>query len=374
MSSLKNILRKVDVSRCDIDVFPITNSGPNYEEVAKYAHVLGVNLEKTKEISITNSVKASVFRAVKRIKKLLCYVGIDISTIVFKRVAQSLEKKNYDQVIAFQEGQATLLVSYIGHSSKVAWIRCDYSQLSLSKKKVNRDKKVYGSFDKIVCVSDFTKDRFLSIHQEMSSKTIAIHNIIAVERIKDSAIITPDGFELNSEGGFNLVSLGRLAPVKRFTAIPKMAKEMLERGVEFKWYIIGADDSDQINIEREISLNKVAESVILLGNRNNPYPYIAKADALICTSISEACPNVINEAKILGTPIVSSNFGSAREMLIDGEEGLISPIEEMSYAIIRLLTEKGLYASIKKNLSGFSYDNKELLSQIANETSLKFFE
>ena len=42
---------------------------------------------------------------------------------------------------------------------------------------------------------------------------------------------------------------------------------------------------------------------------------------VVSTSVSEACPNVINEAKILHTPIVATNFGSVYEFIEDGVNG-----------------------------------------------------
>lgn len=369
ISSLKNILRKIDCSQCSVDVFPITNSGPNFKDLSLYANVLGVNLDNTNvQNDLKARLKARLFRMIKKIKKSLCLIGIDISTVVFKRVARTLEKNNYDQVIAFQEGQATLLVSLIRNVSKVAWIRCDYSKLPLTKKKINRNQKIYQRFDKVICVSVFTKGQFLSIHPTFSNKTIALHNIIAVDRIKNLSTDVPDAFELEPNTVLNLVSIGRLAPVKRFSAIPGIAADLNKQGLVFKWYIIGADDSDKVNIEKEVAAKHVEDSVILLGNKNNPYPYIANADALICTSVSEACPNVINEAKILGTPIVSTDFGSVYEMLNDGVEGVITPIENMSKVILSLLTDHILLTTIKSNLSHYLYDNNKIVSLLNTET------
>ena len=39
--------------------------------------------------------------------------------------------------------------------------------------------------------------------------------------------------------GFTIVSVGRISAVKRFEAIPKVASDILKRGIRFKWYIIG---------------------------------------------------------------------------------------------------------------------------------------
>lgn len=109
------------------------------------------------------------------------------------------------------------------------------------------------------------------------------------------------------------------------------------------------------------------EELCLLGEVNNPYPYIKNANLLVSTSLSEACPNVINEAKILGTPIVSTDFGSVYEFIEDNVNGLISPIETIADKIEQMISNEATYNSIKSNISQFKYNNDEILDVWYNE-------
>ena len=134
-----------------------------------------------------------------------------------------------------------------------------------------------------------------------------------------------------------------------------------------KWYIVGPDVGNQEeykSLKNNIEKYEVQSQVILLGEMSNPYPYIANADILACTSVSEACPYVINEAKILGTPIVSTNFGSAYEFIEDDKDGIIAPIEKMANAMDKLIDDHELYSRIKKTLGAFEYDNVKIMSAI----------
>ena len=367
------MLQSIDVDKCEVDVFPITNSGSNYEVINKYANVLGINQEKAQQSKgVTVRVKARLFRLVKQIKKLLCLIGIDISAIVFRRLARSLEKNHYDEVIAFQEGQATLLVSFINIDSKISWVHCDYSTLPLNKKGIERNQAIYKKYSKIICVSDFTRTKFLSIHPELSDRTVAIHNVMAVKRIKELSIESPNCSEFEFYSGIKIVSIGRIAPVKRFSFIPEIAANLKKRGLCFCWYIIGGDDSDLNNVDNNIKKYQVADCVKLLGNKNNPYSFIKSADLLVCTSLSEACPNVLNEAKIIGTPIVSTNFGSVNEIMTNQIEGIVTPIELIDEAIYNFLSNKTILDKVKENLSYYIYDNRILFNKIEDNTSLVF--
>jgi glycosyltransferase involved in cell wall biosynthesis len=160
-----------------------------------------------------------------------------------------------------------------------------------------------------------------------------------------------------------LLSVGRFGPEKRFPLIPSIASQLKARGLNFLWFIVG-DGDEKSAIQKNISLHNVADCVILLGAKSNPHFYIKQADLLVSLSSSEACPRVIIEALILGTPVLSSNFPSIYEYLDDGLYGRIAPIENFPDAIAQLLTDKPLYNRLKSNLKNYSFDNTSLIKQL----------
>ena len=82
------------------------------------------------------------------------------------------------------------------------------------------------------------------------------------------------------------------------------------------------------------------------------------------TSISEACPYVINEAKILGTPVVCTDFGSAKEFIDYGINGFYEPIEKVADRIICLIKNPNELLRVKNTLIDFRYNNWQILQQI----------
>lgn len=103
--------------------------------------------------------------------------------------------------------------------------------------------------------------------------------------------------------------------------------------------------------------------MILLGAKDNPYPYLRRSDLVVCTSISETFSYVIGEAKVLGVPVVSTNFGTAKEVL-DDRHGVIAELEEMADAIAGLINDASVYDRLKRNLKDYRYDNDKILAKV----------
>ena len=90
---------------------------------------------------------------------------------------------------------------------------------------------------------------------------------------------------------------------------------------------------------------------------------LAKADLYVSTSLSESFPLVINEAKALGIPVVSNDFGSAAESVENEVDGWITSIEgeKMSCLISELIDCK---ISLPKSASSLEDENKRILTAI----------
>ena len=151
--------------------------------------------------------------------------------------------------------------------------------------------------------------------------------------------------------------------MKRFNQIAPIARWLKEQGLSFRWYIVG-DGTDRNVIEKSIKDLGMDENVIMLGAKTNPHYYIKHADLFVCLSESEACPRVVNEAKILGTPTVSTDFPTISEFIEDGKTGIISPLSDIPNAIMRFCNDKVLRERIKGNIGQFEFDNTNLISSI----------
>ena len=365
-TSLMNFVSLMDKNKYNISVFAITNAGVNRDFVAQHCYVIGYNPE-TDNTPKQISFRDRVFRIVKSVKKGLCKIGIDISPMLFKYYASKLDNPKNDFVLAFQEGQATLFASYMKHGAKVAWVRCEFTRLIKGDNDVKRLSDLYAKFDKIVSVSNAAVNSFVSVLPQYKGRTYTLHNFVNDERVIRLSAEQID--DVPKCDYFTVISIGRLDPVKRFSAIPSIVAELKDRGLKLRWLIVGGNVSEieYAKLLSEIKKYHVDNDISLTGNKKNPYPYLRMSNLLVSLSISETFNNTLTEAKILGVPVVTANYACAPESIVDGEEGLIVPFKDISEAIARMIkNDGGIYDKIHDNLAKFRYDNKKLLDYLCS--------
>lgn len=161
-----------------------------------------------------------------------------------------------------------------------------------------------------------------------------------------------------------LVTVGRLAAAKNYLLAVETSKLLKEKDIPFKWYFVG-EGEERPAIEKLIQKYHLQDEVILLGECVNPYPYMANCDVYVQTSVFEGYGLTIAEAKILGRPVVSTDFDVIYDQIVHGENGLIAKMTAESVAdqIIRLLTDKELRMSVMEHVR--SEDNTTYLTEIA---------
>ncbi len=309
--------------------------------------------------------KRPIVYALKSLRHLVSRTtGYDLLDLYYRILAKYIEKKNnYDYVVAFEEGSPTRFVSHFKNINKIAWIHCNYNMYC--PKDVNEE-PIYSSYKHIICVSKYTSLLFSNRYPMLRSKVSYIYNLIDVKTIikKSQEVIVDNRFDTNS--GPILVSAGRIDPVKRFSIIPEVARVLLNKGAYFKWYILGpvVSSSEYKSLQDNIVKYDVSNNVICLGNKENPFPYFAKSDIYVCTSVSEACPMVFNEAMVLNKPVVTTEFGSASEFIKNGENGMICDCRELANNIFDLLSNKDKYIEYQNKLTNAILFNKNIIASI----------
>ena len=265
---------------------------------------------------------------------------------VYRIEGKRLDKLYFDTIVAFQERDATWLASSVKKTKTIAWIHSDFNEY-LKRAKLDEFNK-YDTFEYIVCVSNYTKKTFLDNYSTLYSKTLSITNPLNEQIILEASVHPPNVVHEIDSKRFLIVSIGRLSMVKQFKSIPGIAFQLKSLGCEFVWYIIGTGREKDHILDMILKYN-MEDNVIMLGELSNPFYLIKQADLLVSTSYSEACPTVFNEAKVLNTPIVTTNYGSAAEFIESGTTGVITNLEDMAKEISLLINDSAYYNTIKKN-------------------------
>lgn len=235
----------------------------------------------------------------------------------------------WDIVIGFVEGFATRIVACANSNSvkKVAWVHVDPLEREYADryfKSHEEQKRVYDGFDKIVCVSNSVAKSFKK-KWEIQDKVITQYNPIDKANIIKRACET---IEIQKLWQVQFVASGRLTAQKGFDRLIRVMKRLKQCCYDDFGLIILGQGEEKETLEIQIEKEELKDSVKLLGFKNNPYPYVAMSDLLVCSSRAEGYSLVIAEAMVLGVGIISINCSGPNELLDNGKYGLLVDNEE----------------------------------------------
>lgn len=279
-----------------------------------------------------------------------------------KNIYKKYIKNDYNVEIAFLEGAITRIFSTKNkETTKIAWIHNDISKVfgNSVKAKIKRfvDKKIYSKYDKLVFVSNDNAKKFEEVYNNTVPKEV-IYNYINSDNVISKAEEIPDvEFDSNS---VNFVTVARLVQQKALDRLIIVHSKLIKEGLKHNFYVIG-EGPEKDKLEKMINDNQVQESFKLLGKRENPYPYIKKADYFCLLSYFEGYPMVVEEAKILNKPILITDT-AAREVVRDYENSQIfENSEEGTYDGLKNIIKKG---KKEDNNTENNYNNQYIIKKI----------
>ena len=132
---------------------------------------------------------------------------------------------------------------------------------------------------------------------------------------------------------------------------PNILKELIKRECKVRWYGIGTGELKEY-LEAEIIRNNLAENFILLGEKENPYPYVKNANVYVQISEKEGYSISIAEAICLNKIVISTNIPVMQENIINNKTGFIvsENVEEITNILEKLIKDKEFYNKINKNI------------------------
>ncbi len=253
----------------------------------------------------------------------------------------------YDCVIVYQGLYMQLLAAALGRikaKKKIAWIHMRFRH---TEKQGESFREEYKAFDRIFCVSKDLQEHFVK-HYGMREKTMTLYNLFDQDEIRRQSEEPIEGYETDS---IVLCTVGRIAPEKGQIMIPDIARNLKNSGFDFTWLVLG-DGQQKKELQNKIIETGLGESVILLGNIVNPYPYIKNCDIYVQPSLSEGFCTSTMEAKILGKPVVTTNVAGMNEQFINGYDALIvnsfDP-DDIAEELKKLMNSKELQQQMSAN-------------------------
>jgi glycosyltransferase involved in cell wall biosynthesis len=92
--------------------------------------------------------------------------------------------------------------------------------------------------------------------------------------------------------------------------------------------LVGPRGSQSADIEAGIGRSPFRDRIMTLGHRDDVADLLAAADVFALPSLYEGFPGAVIEAMALGLPIVTSNLATLREVVGDGDSGLLVPARD----------------------------------------------
>ena len=269
----------------------------------------------------------------------------------------------YDLAISFLQPH-NIVLRKVNARKKVAWIHTDYSTIHVNAEK---ELKIWGQFDYVASISPDCTRSFLKTFPSLKDKIIEIENILSSEYVRQQA----DLFDVSQEippSNINLVSVGRFCLAKNYDNVPDIARRIVNKGyANLRWYLIGFGGDEPL-IRQKIAETGMENHVIILGKKDNPYPYIKACDIYVQPSRYEGKSVTVREAQILCKPVVVTNYPTAQSQIRNGVDGVIVPMDNDGCAsgIVGIISDKQLQSDISKYLHTHDYGNESEVEKIYN--------
>ena len=373
--SLLGLLDSIDYARYDVDLFLMRHSGelmpylnPHARllpEIPQYASlaVPMASLVKTGQLVVLCG-RLQGKLAARRFDKRHPSEKPSVTALTYShkytlRTMPQISGKTYDLAISF------LTPHYFARDRVkakkfAAWIHTDYTALTYDREE---EIAMWRKYDAICGVSEQVTDAFNEAFPELSGLTETVENILPEKLIVSQSKLEQK--DLRENDSIELLSVGRFSEQKNFDNVPDICRRLVADGLDVKWYLIGYG-GDEALIRRKIAEAGMQERVIILGKRDNPYPYMRACDLYVQPSRYEGKAVTVREAQLLAKPVVITNYATSGSQLEDGVDGLIVPMDNAACAagIAALLRDPARMRQLSETCKTRDYTNSAEIEKV----------
>lgn len=344
------------MERSAVNLLNLSNYSKDYDVTLLVGYIVDDSLFK----NLPENVKVKVlykgkWNIVGKFITAIKYIGLYIKML--------LKKNSYDVAICYSHHHGVLAkLTRIASKNSIGFVHND---LNLSRTQKQIDKLKFEKFSRIVCVSEAAKKAFMEKFPNYLEQNIfVINNYIDGERILKLAEEKCEEKIDNSKTIF--INIARhLEPHKKISRILKAAKKLKEENYEFSVVLVG-DGPDTEKYKEYVEKNKLGDVVSFLGNRPNPYNYLKKSNAFVFSSSFEGYGMVLDEARVLNIPIITTDVADAKIITAEGYGLLCENSDEGVYAGMKSFLASGYNIKEKFDYTKFNEVITERLDKLAN--------
>lgn len=376
--ALIGLLGSIDYSKYEVDLFLLLHDGVLLNRIPKEVNLLpeikkyGTPMLPVKKIlkygfpdvlirKYTARKKADRFVKKNKLSgQNLVYINY-----LFGEISKTLKPVNhkiYDLAVSFLTPHF-VAAQKVKARKKIAWIHTDYTWFEFDKQ---AEENMWAAYDYIASISKNCTQGFLKEFPQLAGKIVEIENIIPPELIRSQFKEFSAESEMpKNKDEYRFLSIGRFTTAKNFDNVPAIASLLKSKGFNLKWYLIGFGGDEKL-IRSKITEFQMEDTVVILGKKENPYPYIKACDIYLQPSRFEGKSVSVREAQILAKPVVITDYPTAASQLKNGFDGIIVPLDNKGCAeeIANLLNNPELLNQLAEDCKNTDYSNQKEIEKI----------
>lgn len=374
--ALLGLLNSFEYSKYQVDLFLMRQEGELFKFIPKEVNLLPMNQARYLAVPMKSLISKhgismlygrlkAKYLAKKKVKELGLKEDNQVELTYSHRYTwKYMDDINpdvkYDLAISFLTPHYICL-NHVKAKKKIAWIHTDYSTIDID---VETELSMWEGYDYIASISQKATEAFLQKFPTLKEKIVGIDNIVTNSTVEEQAD-EPTNIEFEKEKHIKLLSVGRFSYAKNFDNVPEICKYILEGGLNIKWYLIGFGGDEQL-IRDNIERYGMKDRVIILGKKDNPYPYIKNCDIYVQPSRYEGKAVTVREAQILQKPVIITDYATAHSQIEDGYDGVIVPLDnkECARGIVRVIRDLDLQNKLIANMKKAHYSNESQIEKI----------
>jgi CDP-glycerol glycerophosphotransferase (TagB/SpsB family)/glycosyltransferase involved in cell wall biosynthesis len=215
---------------------------------------------------------------------------------------------------------------------------------------------LYGEYDRLVSVSPSLSE---INRKELSGyapgeKFVSSVNLVNADRTLRHATEDPSETLRDAESGElpewvhalyepdagpTFVTVGRLSAEKNQARLIRAFAKTLVTHPRARLFIVG-DGPLRAQLESLAASLHLNDSLWFTGHQPNPHAIMARSNCFVLSSNYEGQPMVLLEAMVLGLPVVTVDFGSARDALPQGAALIVGATDaDLAAAMMRFLDQ-----------------------------------
>ncbi len=370
-TALVNLINKLDYDKYDVTCLITQNYLDMAERLTKNCRLIVADRHSL--VSFTKPYKFKRLFSIlekpqgaTKLRRLIWH----ILNILFKAlenhlysgyIKEQMKNESFDTAIIYSDRVAEIAVKGINAKKFLMF----YHHGGMRRE--YHDSYGYKKSEKIIAVSENIAKELKEYRKKYADKIVTINNIVDIDSIIEKSKEPVE--EVFSENSFNIVSCGRLSPVKGLHfGVEAVARLVKDGYTDIKWYIIGGGPIEN-EIKEQIAAHKMESHIFMFGMKSNPYPYIKKCDLFIQPSIFEGYSLSIMEAKILGRPILATHAAAGKQ-IENGVDGFLCDTNTASVYenLLRLYKNREELENCKTALMSYDFDsiNQKIILQLDN--------